>query len=159
LYRYPEGREVYDHVYATFEYPGGRIVTFSSIESNAFDDYYEMYQGTKGTLILSHESDAMFFDEEASKRSMAIAVSPRDGGAVAQSSETMAANRNTGTVAASASATGSSGPRPIRIEIQRFCSAVRTGKPVACGPDKAIASARPCIRANEAIKQKTRLLV
>ena len=159
LYRYPEGREVYDHVYATFEYPGGRIVTFSSIESNAFDDYYEMCQGTKGTLILSHESDAMFFDEEASKRSMAIAVSPRDGGAVAQSSETMAANRNTSTVAASARATGSSGPRPIRIEIQRFCSAVRTGKPVACGPDKAITSARPCIRANEAIKQKTRLLV
>ena len=159
LYLYPEGREVYDHVYATFEYPGGRRVTFSSIESNAFDDYYEMYQGTKGTLILSHESDAMFFDEEASKRATAIAVSPRDGGAVAQSSETMAANRNTSTVAASASATGSSGPRPIRIEIQRFCAAIRTGKPVACGPDKAIASARPCIRANEAIKQKTRLLV
>jgi predicted dehydrogenase len=159
LYRYPEGREVYDHVYATFEYPGGRTVTFTSIESNAFDDYYEMYQGTKGTLILSHESDAMFFDEEASKRSTAIAVSPRDGGAVAQSSETMAANRNTSTVAASASAAGSSGPRPLRIEIQRFCSAIRTGKPVACGPDKAIASARPCIRANEAIKQKTRLLI
>jgi len=159
LYRYHEGREVYDHVYATFEYPGGRSVTFSSIESNAFDDYYEMYQGTKGTLILSHESDAMFFDEEASKRSTAIAVLPRDGGAVAQSSETMAANRNTSTVAASARAMGNNGPRPIRIEIQRFCSAIRTGKPVACGPDKAIASARPCIRANEAIKQKTRLLI
>jgi predicted dehydrogenase len=158
LYRFPEGREVYDHVYATFEYPGGRSVTFTSIESNAFDDYYEMYLGTKGTLILLHESDAMFFDEEASKRSTAIAVSPRDGGAVAQSSETMAGNRNTSTTSASTSnkATGS---RPIRIEIQRFCSAIRTGTPVACGPDKAIASARPCIRANEAVKQKTRLLI
>ena len=159
LYRFPEGREVYDHVYATFEYPGGRSVTFSSIESNAFDDYYEMFQGTKGTLILLHESDAMFFDEEASKRATAIAVSPRDGGAVAQSSETMAGNRNSNAASASAASAGSNGPRPIRIEIQRFCSAVRTGKPVACGPEKAIASALPCIRANEAIKQKTRLVV
>jgi predicted dehydrogenase len=51
LYRFPENREVYDHVYVTFEYPGGRTADFSSIESNAFDDYYEMYLGTKGTLI------------------------------------------------------------------------------------------------------------
>ena len=158
LYRFPEGREVYDHVYATFEYPGGRSVTFSSIESNAFDDYYEMYLGTKGTLILLHESDALLFDEEASKRSTAISVSARDGGAVAQSSETMAANRNTNPTAGAAS-TQAAGPRPIRTEIQRFCSAIRVGTPVACGPEKAIASARPCIRANEAIKQKTCLAV
>jgi predicted dehydrogenase len=159
LYRFPEGREVHDHVYATFEYPGGRTVTFSSIESNAFDDYYEMFLGTKGTLILLHESDALLFDEEASKRSTAISVSPRDGGAVAQSSETMAGNRNTGPAAGSSSSTAPTGPRPIRIQIQRFCSAIRVGTPVACGPDKAIASARPCIRANEAIKQKTRLTI
>ncbi len=60
VYRFPEGnREVYDHVYATFDYPGGRTVMFSSIESNAFDDYYEMYMGTKGTLIMSREQDAL----------------------------------------------------------------------------------------------------
>lgn len=159
LYRFPEGREVHDHVYATFEYPGGRTLTFSSIESNAFDDYYEMYMGTKGTLILSHESDALLFDEEASKRSTAISVSPREGGAVAQSSETMAGNRNTTGSSTAASSAATTGARPIRIEIQRFCSAIRTGKPVACGPDKAIASARPCIRANEAIQQKSRLLI
>ena len=159
LYRFPEGREVFDHVYATFEYPGGRSVTFSSIESNAFDDYYEMYQGTKGTLILLRESEAMLFDEEASKRSTAIAVSGQDGGAVAQSSETMAGNRNMNTGAGAATSAPATGPRPIRLQIQRFCAAIRVGTPVACGPDKAIASARPCIRANEAIKQKTRLLV
>ena len=43
--------------------------------------------------------------------------------------------------------------------IQRFCSAVRVGTPLACGPDKAFDSARACIRANEAIKQKTRLTI
>ena len=29
---------------------GGRTATFTSIQSNAFDDYYEMYMGTNGTL-------------------------------------------------------------------------------------------------------------
>ena len=41
-----------DHVYTTFEYPGGRTATFSSIESNALDDDYEAFFGTKATLIL-----------------------------------------------------------------------------------------------------------
>jgi predicted dehydrogenase len=158
LHRFPEGREVNDHVFAMFEYPGGQTVTFSSIESNAFDDYYEMYQGTNGTLILLHESDALLFDEEASKRSTAISVAPRDGGAAALSSETMAGNRNTSASSAGTS-TQSSGARPVRIEIQRFCSAIRVGTPVACGPDKAIASARPCILANESIKRKERLTI
>ena len=56
------GREVYDHVYSTFEYPGGRTAMFSSIESNAFDHYYEMFMGTKGTLILRGETEHYLFD-------------------------------------------------------------------------------------------------
>ena len=93
LYRFPDNREVYDHVYATFEYPGGRTAVFSSIESNAFDDYYEMYFGTKGTLILLREREALLF-EEGGGRQTGIEVTPAGTGAVAQSSETMAANTN-----------------------------------------------------------------
>jgi hypothetical protein len=33
------------------------------IQSNAFDDYYEMYMGTKGTLIMTRELDAYLFHE------------------------------------------------------------------------------------------------
>jgi predicted dehydrogenase len=159
LYRFPEGREVYDHVYATFEYPGGRTLTWTSVESNAFDDYYEMYQGTKGTLILLHESDALFFDEDAAKRATAITVEARGTGPTAVSTETMSSNRNTGSGAAPSSGTSvqSAGQVSIRTEIQRFCSAVRVGTPIACGPDKAIESARPCIRANEAVRTKQRI--
>ena len=49
--------------------------------------------------------------------------------------------------------------RGSRIMIQRFCSAVRVGTPLACGADKALDSARACIRANDAIKQKARLTI
>ena len=165
LYRFPEGnRETFDHVYATFDYPGGRTATFSSIESNAFDDYYEMYMGTKATLILLREQDAMLFDEgSAASRSTTIEVAPRTSGPAAQSSETMSGNTRQGAAVASPGAPVTSDVsvrvRGSRIMIQRFCSAVRVGTPLSCGVEKALDSARACIRANEAIKQKTRLTI
>ena len=66
---------------------------FSSIESNAFDDYYEMYMGTKGTLIMNREQDALLFEEgSAATRQTAVEISPRTAGPAAQSSETMSGN-------------------------------------------------------------------
>ena len=46
-----------------------------------------------------------------------------------------------------------------RHEISGFCSAIRTGARLACGPDKAIGSAVACLRAFDAIEQKARLNV
>jgi predicted dehydrogenase len=162
LYRFADGnREVFDHVYATFEYPGGRTLVFSSIESNAFDDYYEMYMGTKGTLILLRESDALLFEEGARNQPAAVEVTRRTpAGPAAESSETMIGNTSASAARAPA---GDPGARPnvrpqsTRAEVQRFCAAIRVGTPLACGPDKALDSARACITANEAIKQKTRI--
>ena len=65
LYRFPENREVYDHVYVTFESPGGRTAVLSSIESNAFNNYYNVL-GTKGTLIMLREREALLFEEGGS---------------------------------------------------------------------------------------------
>ena len=72
--RWKDGREVDDHVYATFEYPGGRTATFSSIESNAFDHYYEVFFGTKGTLLLKGEAEAYLFEEGGGARPTGIEV-------------------------------------------------------------------------------------
>jgi predicted dehydrogenase len=160
LYRFPENREVFDHVYATFEYPNGRTAVFSSVESNAFDDYYEAYFGTKGTLIMLHEREALLF-EEGSGRQTGIEVMPAGSGAVAQTSETMAANTNQGAARAAAA----NGPNPTirppatRFQMQRFCSAIRVGTPLACGPVKAVQSSVACIRANEAIKTRARVKI
>jgi predicted dehydrogenase len=160
LYRFPEDREVFDHVYATFEYPGGRTAVFSSIESNAFDDYYEAYFGTKGTLIMLHEREALLF-EEGSGRQTGIEVTPAGSGAVAQTSETMVANTNRG-AARPAPASGTSPnvrPPATRFQMQRFCSAIRVGAPLACGPVKAAQSSVACIRANEAINTRARVKI
>jgi predicted dehydrogenase len=161
LFRFTgNGREVPDHVFATFEYPGGRTAVFSSIESNAFDDYYEMFMGTKGTLILRREIEALFFEEgNGESGPTSVTVAPQTGGAVAQTSETQPGHTNQAAAPSSSVTPLFERPRSTRLQIQRFCSAIRVGTPLACGPDKAFESARACILANESIKQKARLTV
>ena len=155
--RWKDGREVDDHVYATFEYPGGRTATFSSIESNAFDHYYEVFFGTKGTLLLKGEAEAYLFEEGGGARPTGIEVTSSAGGAVLEASE----SRTADAAGQSRSATATGGDRlaAYRQEISAFCAAVRTGAPLLCGPDKAIGSAVACLRAFDAIEQKTRLRV
>jgi predicted dehydrogenase len=168
IYRFKD-REVPDHVYTTFEYPGGRTATFTSIESNAFDDYYEMFMGTKGTLIIRRERDALLF-EEGAPRGTGVEVASQGGAPTAQSSETVSgatadplAPGGTARAPGSAASAPDTAPQPgatppqrripTRRQIERFCAAIRVGTPLACGPDRALASARACIRANEVIDQ------
>ena len=155
LFRFPEKREVYDHVYATFEYPQGRTATFSSIESNAFDHFYEMYMGTKGTLILKGETEVYLFTEgDGAPTGVEVAAK---GAAALDASESRAAD--------AAGSSRSSVPEQIdrlasyRLEVSGFCSAVRVGKPLLCGPERAIHSAKACILANEAVGTRTRLTI
>jgi predicted dehydrogenase len=156
--RFKDGREVYDHVYATYDYPGGRTAFFSSIESNAFDHYYEMFLGTRGTLILRDESEALFFEEGAAGAPTSIAVAQKAAGAALEATETRP--ESYGAARAASSTNGGFDKRlPSRLEISGFCAAVRVARPLACGPERAVHSARACILANQAIAEKTRVLV
>jgi predicted dehydrogenase len=156
--RHNDGREVFDHVYATLEYPGGRAATFSSIESNAFEDHYEMFFGTKGTLILQNETEVyLFYEGEAATTK--VEVSRQTAAPVADASATRPADAPGRTV--NAAATGQPGQvdRNIsyRNEIAEFCASVRTGKPVRGGPEKAMQSALAVLTANRAAEKHTRI--
>ena len=161
LYRFKDGRrEVYDHVYALFEYPGGRTAVFTSIESNAFDQRYEMFMGTKGTLILRNETEALMFDEGAGSRATGIEVSPRGAGPALDASESRPSNTpSTSRALAPGGGARATADRPsaTRNEIARFCEAVRVHRPVECGPEKALHSAKACILANQAIQKRAAL--
>jgi len=158
VYRFDDGqREVDDHVFATFEYPGGRTAVFSTIESNSFDNFYESFFGTKGSLILKGEAEAYLFSEGDDARPTGIEVAQKGTGPALEASESRAAD------AAGGSQTGSAERidrlSSYRNEISTFCSAIRTGRPLACGPERAANSARSCLRAYEAVDRKTRLAV
>jgi predicted dehydrogenase len=156
VHRYKDGREVPDHVYSTFEYPGGRTALFTTVESNAFENVYEMYMGTKGTLILRAEGEALLFDEGDRAAATAVETAGKGSGPALDASETRtadAAGRSVGAGRQQAS------PRAQAYyqELKEFCSAVRVGTPLRCGPERALASARTCLAAVEATDKKTRV--
>ncbi len=153
--RFKDGREVFDHIYATFEYPGGRTATFSSIESNAFEDHYEMFMGTKGTLILQNETEVYLFNEGEGTATR-VEVSQQTPAPVADASATRPADAPGRTVNPATQAQTDRGIS-YRNEIAEFCASVRTGNPVRCGPEKAMRSAIAVITANRSAERHTRL--
>jgi predicted dehydrogenase len=152
VYRFKDGRELPDHVYATFEYPGGITGTFSSIESNAFDERYEMFFGTKGTLIMHNENEALLFEEgSAAARPTGVDVAPKGPGALLETSETKPLQAG-GAARAQASTAGAESISPNTYEIVGWANAIRCGTPLNCGAEKASHSASWTIAANEAMK-------
>ena len=155
IYQYKDGREVCDHVFVTYDYPQGRTVTFSSIQSNKFEDYYEQIMGTKGTLFLLGERDALLFSEQGD-RATNIEVTKQTGNAIIDASESRTADA-AGRTVETTSETKVNRLTAYSNQIAEFCSAVRTGSPLRCGPEKALNSAMSCLGANEAIEKKVRL--
>jgi predicted dehydrogenase len=151
--RFNDGREVQDHIYATFEYPGGRTVTFSSIESNAFEGTYEAFFGTKGTLIMSGEREAYLFTEGPATE--AVPSPPKE----LNPDEARTAELIGWTDLLPEAASRGRRITSSRLQIATFCAAIRSRRPVACGPAKATNSARACIRANEAAQKHEPLSV
>ncbi|MEX0715173.1 MAG: Gfo/Idh/MocA family oxidoreductase, partial [Planctomycetaceae bacterium] len=65
-------REIDDHVYVTFEFPGPHhaedpndvvVVTYSSINTNRSEPYGEIVYGSRGTLIMREEQEAILSKE------------------------------------------------------------------------------------------------
>ena len=154
VYRFKDGREVPDHIYATFEYPDGRTATFTSTESDPFEGNYEAFFGTKGTLIFEGEKNAYFFDHDENKGAATqIEVGPK-AGPILETTESRPPDAS--------GRTATTGPTldtgdPYKMEVHRWAASIRTGVPVLCGPDKAISSAKACIRANQALEAGKRL--
>jgi len=69
-----DDREIDDHIYVTFEFPGPHydqdpkdicIVTYSSISTNRLEPYGETVFGSRATLMVRTEKDALLFKEES----------------------------------------------------------------------------------------------
>jgi predicted dehydrogenase len=145
-YFYHDDREVEDHVFCTFEFPGKTywadekqkrvknpddkvIVTYSSISTNAFEPYGECVMGTRGTMIVQSEQNVFLYQEPGapgSGRSVIVGVSATGGGKPA-----LDASASGGPVAAQAADLGArslgSGPisRGYREEMDHFAYCVR----------------------------------
>jgi predicted dehydrogenase len=88
-YFYEDDREVEDHVFCTFEFPGKTydrtrrpndlvVVTYSSVSTNNFEKYGECVMGSKGTLVVEEETNAMLWPSAG--RSTTVAVTQTAAG-------------------------------------------------------------------------------
>ncbi len=134
IYRYKDGREVDDHIYMTFDHPGGCTVELSVILSNDYGNVYEEFLGSKGSLIVSEIDGAMLFTNEEG-----CGV----GASVAGRDETLPWTPDWNI--------------PFRTEIWNFCSAVRQGSPLHCGPERALRAATVALAGNQATDTRTRV--
>jgi predicted dehydrogenase len=135
IFCYKDGREVDDHIYMTFSHPGGCTVELSVILSNDYGGLYEEFVGSNGTLIVSDIEGGMLFlnDDEGST------------------------NRRESTGNDAVPPWSTDWNLAFRTEIWRFCSAVRHGGHLLCGPQRALASATSALAGNQAIVTRDRV--
>jgi predicted dehydrogenase len=157
--QYKDGREVFDHLFVTLEYPNGRTATFTSIQSNEFDRNYEQIMGTEGTLIFRGESEAYLFTEKDDKKATNIEITKQQANEPVTDASASRIADSAGGGRTVENQSGKSSDRLVayKNEISEFCSAVRTGSELRCGPERALKSAKICISTNEAAEKKARV--
>ena len=166
---FPADRECEDHVYCTFEFPGRGyfkgddthevadpnkkiVVTYSSINGNGFGGWGEVVFGTKGTLILDQEQDAMLF--KGSATTTRIEVKQTSGGPAMDTYETG------GGAAVAQAATQENVSRGYTEEIEHWAWCIRNPDPAnqpRCTPAVAMADAVIALTSNIAIAKNQRI--
>ena len=130
-------RDIDDHIYVTFEFPGKHydldqndicIVTYSSINTNKFEPYGELVYGSRGTLFMKTEKEAMLWKEEGrgseggGPEQRLWVVSGASGGPVLNAYETSAGPAK---AADDGSDWGENISRGYTEEMEHFCWAIR----------------------------------
>lgn len=166
---FPEDRECDDHVFCMFEFPGQGyftsedsnqvanpekkiVVSYSSINGNGFGGWGETVFGTKGTLILEREQDAMLF--KGSDTTTRIEVREASGGPAMDTYETG------GGAAVAEAAAPKNLSRGYREEIEHWAWCIRNPDPAhkpRCTPDVALADAIIALTSNIAIAENRRI--
>ena len=177
---YTDGREVDDHVFVTFEFPGmdqvaGQpdkgdhvVVTYSSINTNSFDKYGETLYGSRGTMIIEEEKEILLYKEagnSTASRSTSISVEKNAAGKpVIETSPSTAGPSAATSLGGLATADPSRG---YREELEHFAFCVRHGDPSNYHADKdhqprckgevALADAVIALTSNLAMRQRRRI--
>lgn len=150
-------RECEDHVYCMYEYPGKGyekdknkkiVVTYSSINGNGFGGYGEVVLGTKGTLLMLTEQEALLFKDADTKTT--VGISKKDGSAILDTTQSGAASAALGKAA-------TDGPpsRGYTEEIEHWAWCIRNPAPEnqpKCHPKVAMADAVIALTTNIAIR-------
>ena len=180
--KWTDRREIFDQIFVTYEFPGPQFkndqddicaVTYSSISTNRFEPYGELVYGSRATLIMKEEKQALLYKEATpwsgggpDQRLYVIESGKEGGGPALDAYETGAANvvEATGPV--------ESVSRGYKEEMEHLCYCIREfdggyypgGKEIPreegglrCNGVVALADAVMALTANLAMKHKVRI--
>lgn len=147
---YQDDREVADHVYCTFEFPGKNYdprvspynpqgvaqyndvvtVTYSSINTQSYQWYGEQLMGTNGSLIVDKEAEVLLYGgsnpNDAMGRNTAVTVTTTGGGAPVLSASASEAPAERRAAAIGAGSVGFDLPsKGYREEMEHFAYCLR----------------------------------
>jgi predicted dehydrogenase len=142
---YKDDREVDDHVYCTYEFPGENydpnqhdagppaprptrdvvVVTYSSISTNRFEPYGECVMGNRGTLIVEQEQNAYLYPDGAVARALNVTANTSGSAPVLDTSASTAPTEQRAQTVA-ADAMGHNPPsRGYREEMEHMAYCIR----------------------------------
>ena len=167
-----DDRDIDDHVYMTFEFPGRNyaedkndvcIVTYSSISTNRSEPYGETVFGSRGTLIMKQELEAMFYKEATGASKGGIdqrlyAIEGSDGQPV------LSASASLGPTKAAAVADVGKVSRGYTEEMEHFAFCIRNfsdnpeAAPLRCPGKQGMKDAIMALSSNLAMKHKKRIV-
>ncbi len=135
-------RDIDDHIYVTFEFPGPHyaedhndkcIVTYSSINTNRFEPYGEWVYGSRGTLIMKGEKEALLYKEEGRgsegggpDQRLWVVSGSAGGGPVLEAYETSSGGPRS---SSDSGGWGDNISRGYTEEMEHFCYAIRNFGP------------------------------
>ncbi|MAG92369.1 MAG: dehydrogenase [Planctomycetaceae bacterium] len=175
-----DDREIDDHIYVTFEFPGAHydaeknpddvcIVTYSSLNTNRFSGYGETVYGSRGTLMVKTEKEALLFKESSPvtgpggpDQRLQVIDSSDGSGPVLDAYETTGPTPGASNTA---NAMGEKISRGYNEEMEHFCHCIRTNNyntpkegGLRCNGTVAMADAIMALTANLAMKHKKRIV-
>jgi predicted dehydrogenase len=169
-------RDIEDHVYVTYEFPGPHyqqdnndiaIATYSSINTNKSEPYGETVYGSRGTLIVNREQEALLTKEEGRgsegggpDQRLWVVQGQGSSGPVLQAYETTSGSAQ----AASGTDWATGVSRGYTEEMEHFCYCLREGivgreaeSVLRCPGPVAMADAIMALTANRAMALKQRI--
>ncbi len=175
--KWDDDREIDDQIFVTYEFPGRTyyaedgetvknardicVVTYSSISTNRHEPYGESVYGSRATLVMKEEKEALLYKERSAgsggglDQRLHVIAGDKSGGPVLDTYETSGPSP---AAVATNQQIGSPVSRGYREEMEHFCYCVRNGKDeLRCNGTVAMADAIMALTANLAMKHQTRI--
>jgi predicted dehydrogenase len=177
---YTDDREIADHVYCTYEFPGKNydknkpshdndtvVVTYSSINTNQFEPYGECVMGNKGTLVVDQEQAAYLYG--GTSRSTEVTATASGGRPVLDASSSTAPTEKLAQATGAASLGAGLPSRGYREEMEHLAYCIRmrdqgmqrdrdgSDLQPRCHGTAAMADAIVALTANKAMRERRRI--